>query len=295
MLAGWKYRPRNTLIQRFDPRARLIYMACVILAITLAEIWDFRFLMSLFIISLALYLLARIEWRDVWRAWVFILILVFFIIGLNALLSGRGGPDVVRRETSPVLFQLPILVLPSLGINIKLTITVVKTWFAITQVIRILAMAILAIPLPYTTDPSLYGVAFRQMGVSDKAAFTMDLAFRFLPTMARDLSITVDAQRARGYELESLRGGIISRLRRLAPLMIPVTMQSIVTGEEVIDAMDMRAFGARKRTWLRLLTYQRRDFLLIGFGVAILITSFVLRFLGYNEFWVPQFMYRLAG
>ena len=38
--------------------------------------------------------------------------------------------------------------------------------------------------------------------------------------------------------MDNLKGGVIARLRRLAPLVVPVTMQSTVTGEEVIDAME---------------------------------------------------------
>jgi energy-coupling factor transport system permease protein len=128
------------------------------------------------------------------------------------------------------------------------------------------------------------------MGLPDKFAFTMDLAFRFIPTLGRDFMITVDAQRARGYEVESTKGGVIKRLRRLAPLIVPVTMSAIVTGEEVIDAMDLRAFGARPRTWSRQnqLRLQLRDYLFIGLGVAILISFITIKALGYGEFWVPQ-------
>lgn len=295
MLVAWKYRPRNTIIQRLDPRARLIFLGCIFAAFAVGEIWDIRLLLPLFALSVFLYLLARIEWQDVKRAWAFIIVLVVFIVGINALLAGRGGPTAVLQEQSPVLWQAPTLVIPGTTWSITIKITVVKAFFAVVQIIRMLTMAIVAIPIPYTMDPAVYGVSFRRMGLPDKASFTMDLAFRFIPTLGRDFSITVDAQRARGYEVESLRGGIVSRLRRLAPLMVPVTMQAIVTGEEVIDAMDLRAFGVRPRTWLRELHYQRRDYIFIALGLAILVAAIVLRALGYGEFWMPESLYRLGG
>ena len=247
MLVTWKYRPRNTFIQSLDPRTRLIFMFCVILGLTIPEIWDFRILIPLFVVSLTLYLMAQVEWRDVKRAWIYIGILVFFIVGLNGLLSGRGGPSSVTNLPSPVVFEVPIKI-PFTDIGWDVPVTVSKMWFALNQMTRMLTMAVLALPIPYTMDPNIYGTAFRQMGASDKVSFTMDLAFRFLPTFARDFAITMDAQRARGYEMEKLQGGIAGRLRRLAPLIIPVVMQSTVTGEEVIDAMDLRAFGTNPRT-----------------------------------------------
>ena len=279
MLVTWKYRPRNTFIQRLDPRTSFIFMACIILALSILEIWDYRIVLPLFLLSLTLFLMARIEWKDIRRALIFIFILVVFIVGLNGLLSGRGGPSSVIDPNSPVLFNVWMV-----------PVTVSKAWFAINQIVRMLTMALLAIPIPYTIDPNIYGTTFKRMGVSDKVSFTMDLAFRFLPTFARDLTITMDAQRARGYEMDKLKGGLIARIRRLAPLVIPVTMQSTVTGEEVIDAMDLRAFGTAPRTWLKKLKYAPRDYFIIGLGVAIFIICCVLKWgFGIGGFIVPDF------
>ncbi len=290
MLVTWKYRPRNTFIQRLDPRTRLIFLFSVIFALTIPEIWDFRIILPLFVVSLTLYLMARIQWKDVWRAWLFIIVFVVFIVGINGVLSGRGGPSSVTNIESPVLFYVPIL--RDLGWNVPITVS--KVWFGLNQILRMLTMAILAIPIPYTMDPNIYGTAFKRMGASDNFSFTMDLAFRFLPTFARDFTVTVDAQRARGYEMEALKGGLAERIRRLAPLIIPVVMQSTVTGEEVIDAMDLRAFGTSKRTWLKELHYAPSDYFMLGFGVAIFITCCVLKWgFGIGGFFVPDFFTNL--
>ena len=283
MLVTWKYRPRDTFIQRLDPRTRFIFLFSVILALTIPEIWDYRIILPLFFLSLTLYFLARIEWKDVRRTWIFILILVVFIVGLNGMLSGRGGPSSVTDMPSPVVFHVAWV-----------PVTISKIWFALNQIIRMLTMAIPAMMLPYTLDPNIYGTAFRRMGVSDKVSFTMDLAFRFMPTFARDLTITMDAQRARGYEMDKLKGGIVARIQRLAPLVIPVVMQSTVTGEEVIDAMDLRAFGTKPRSWLKELHYAPRDYFMIGLGVAIFITCCVLKWgFGIGGFFVPEWFTRL--
>jgi energy-coupling factor transport system permease protein len=289
MLVTWKYRPRKTFVQSLDPRTRFIFLACIIFALTIPDIWDYRILVSLFLLSLTQFLMARIEWKDIRRPLLFISILVFFIIGLNGLLSGRGGPSSVDDPNSPILFQVLIP-----GTAWGVTVTISKLWFAMNQVIRILSMALPAILIPYTIDPNIYGTTFKRMGVSDKVSFTMDLAFRFLPTLARDLTITMDAQRARGYEMDKLKGGLIAKIRRLAPLIIPVTMQSTVTGEEVIDAMDLRAFGTAPRTWLKNLKYAPRDYFIIGLGAAIFITCCVLKWVfGIGGFFVPEFFTRL--
>jgi energy-coupling factor transport system permease protein len=286
MLVTWKYRLRDTFIQRLDPRTRLIFLFSIIFALTIPEIWDLRIILPIFAISLTLYLMARIEWKDVKRGWAFILVFVIVIVGVNGVLSGRGGPSSVTNIESPILFYVPVLD----WFGWMVPITVSKLWFGINQILRMLTMAILAIPIPYTMDPNIYGTAFKRMGASDNVSFTMDLAFRFLPTFARDFTITVDAQRARGYEMEALKGGVAERLRRLSPLIIPVVMQSTVTGEEVIDAMDLRAFGTSKRTWIKTLTYAPRDYFMLGLGALIFITCCVLKWgFGIGGFFVPEF------
>ncbi len=106
----------------------------------------------------------------------------------------------------------------------------------------------------------------------------------------------MDSQRARGYEMEKVKGGIAARLRRLAPLIIPVVMQSTVPGEEVIDAMDLRAFGASKRTWIKAddLKYKRSDYFMLALALVILVGGFVLRFgFGIGEYFVPDWFLNL--
>jgi energy-coupling factor transport system permease protein len=156
------------------------------------------------------------------------------------------------------------------------------------------AITTMAITIPYTVNPSLYGVTFRGLGLPDRFAYAMDLAFRFVPTLGRDFSITLDAQRARGYEVEKVSGGLIAQIRKLAPLIVPVTINAIVGAEDIIDAMDLRAFGIGPRTWVHRLTYQRRDKVLIAISVLIFAGSTVLSFMGTGRLWVPQALLRLA-
>jgi energy-coupling factor transport system permease protein len=168
MLATWRYRPRDTFIQKLDPRTRLIFLFSVIFGLTIPEIWDYRIILPLLVLSLTLYFIARIEWKDVKRAWIFILVLVVFIVGLNGLLSGRGGPSSVVQVESPTVFEIPFYI-PGTEWGFRVPITVNKLWFAVVQMTRMLTMAVLAIPIPYTMDPNIYGTAFRRMGASENS------------------------------------------------------------------------------------------------------------------------------
>jgi energy-coupling factor transport system permease protein len=95
--------------------------------------------------------------------------------------------------------------------------------------------------------------------------------------------------------VEKVSGGLIAQIRKLAPLLVPVTINAIVGAEDIIDAMDLRAFGVGPRTWVHRLAYQRRDKILIASAVVVFAGSTVLSIVGIGTLWVPQMLLRLAA
>jgi energy-coupling factor transport system permease protein len=286
MLVTWRYRKRKSFIQSFDPRAWLIFYACY-LASTLF-FWDLRYLCGMLAIALFVVFTSGIPWREMRRAWLFIGGFVFFF-ALLTFLTGRGGVEVYKQEHLIRRFAASFTIL---GWRPALTITVERSLYALSQLARVFSLASMTILIPYSINPAHYGIAFRGLGLPDKFAYAMDLTMRFIPTFGRDFQLTMDAQRARGYEIEKLSGGLVAQVRKLAPLIVPVTIHAIIGSEDIIDAMDLRAFGIGPRTWLVQLIYQRRDRWLMAFGVALLATSIVLSTLGFGKFWVPGFLLR---
>lgn len=289
MLVTWRYRKRKSFIQWFDPRAWITFYGCY-LASTLF-FWDIRFLTPLLAIAVFVLLTSGVEWREIRRAFLFILGFVAFFT-LFTFLTGRGGVEVYEEEHLIERLRAPFAVF---GWRPTLEITVERTIFAVSQMGRVSGIAIMTILIPYTLDPALYGVAFRGLGLPDKIAYAIDLTMRFVPTLGRDFQLTVDAQRARGYEVEKIRGGLIGQVRKLAPIMVPVVIHAIMGSEDIIDAMDLRAFGVGPRTWLQRLVFQGRDRVLVGFGAMLLTASVGLTLLGYGGFWVPESWLALGG
>ncbi len=282
MLVTWRYRKRDSLIQRFDPRAWIIFYACFLGSSLM--FWDLRYLAPLLGIAVIAILTSGITWRESRRAWLFIggFITLFSLL---TFLTGRGGVEFYETEHTIVELRAPFALL---GWRPTLQITVERAFFALSQLVRAFSVASMTILIPYSLNPELYGVTFRGLGLPDKIAYAMDLTMRFIPTFARDFQLTRDAQRARGYELEKLSGGLIAQVRKLAPLIVPVTIHAIAGSEDIIDAMDLRAFGVGPRTWLQELHYRRRDVVLIAFGVAMFVISLALSLYGFGQFWLPR-------
>jgi len=283
MLVAWRYRERkNSLIQTFDPRAWLIFYACFLFA-TLS-FWDVRFLLPFFIIALFVLFTSGVTWREIRRAFLFIIGFVFFFAFLT-FLTGRGGTEVYKEEHLIRQLQAPFSIF---SWTPTLNITVERVFFALSQLVRVSSIAIMTILIPYTLNPALYGIIFKGLGLPDKFAYAMDLTMRFIPTFARDFQLTVDAQRARGYELDKIGGGLIEQVRKLGPIFVPVTIHAIIGSEDIIDAMDLRAFGVGPRTWIDVLERELKDRVLIVFGVLLLVGSIALGLIGYGKFWVPE-------
>jgi len=290
MLVAWRYRKReNSFIQWFDPRAWIVFYLCFLVS-TLA-FWDVRFLLPFFIISIFVLATSGVKWYEMKRAFLFIIGFVFFF-ALLTFLTGRGGTELYKTEHLIRQLKAPFAIF---GWTPTLDITVERAFFAVSQFVRVFSIAVMTILIPYSLNPALYGITFKGLGLPDNIAYAMDLTMRFIPTFGRDFQLTMDAQRARGYELEKISGGLIAQVRKLGPLMVPVTIHAIIGSEDIIDAMDLRAFGVGPRTWLDQLTYHCRDRILVAVGVLILLVSLGVGFFGLGGFWVPPALLKLAG
>src|SRR5512138_3113533 len=287
MLVAWRYRKRhNSLIQKFDPRAWLIFYACFLFS-TLA-FWDVRFLLPLWLLAIFVVLTSGVTWKEMRRAFLFIIWFVILFAFLT-FLTGRGGSELYGKEH---LIRRLVAPFSIFGWTPTLDVTLERAFFAVSQLVRVSSIAVMTVLIPYSLDPAVYGITFKGLGLPDKFAYAMDLTMRFIPTFSRDFQLTVDAQRARGYELEKISGGLVEQVRKMGPIFVPVTIHAIIGSEDIIDAMDLRAFGVGPRTWIDVLVRENKDRVLIAAGVTLLVVSIVLGFMGYGKFWVPEALIR---
>ena len=273
-----RYLGRGSWVARRDPRVVILTVALA--GITVIQIWDIRVIAAMFGAALLWYRAARIPWHEVRRQWFFVLTLVMLIVLWNTLLTG-GEIGTFDRDDLHVLLTLPLL---------GTAISAEALTYGATQMLRFVTFAALGFTMTYAIAPADMGVSFARLGIPEKFAYAIDLTFRFIPSLAADFSQTADAQRIRGYE-PGRRGGPIARLRGTAPLLVPVTMNAIAGAEDTIDAMDLRAFGTGRRTWLRELSFDRTDRVVLTVLVVLLVVFTVLGFAGItSKVWVLPFL-----
>jgi energy-coupling factor transport system permease protein len=127
-----------------------------------------------------------------------------------------------------------------------------------------------------TTSPDMLGLALEQSRVPYEFSFAFTTAVRFVPVLAEEAQTIMDAQKARGLELE--KGGFMKRIRNYVPVLIPLIVSAIRRSLELAEAMESRAWGAaKKRTNLYGLSFHRGDFVLLAITVCILVFAIFVR------------------
>ena len=130
-----------------------------------------------------------------------------------------------------------------------------------------------------TTSPDELSLALEKARVPYEFNFAFITAIRFVPVLAEEAQSIMDAQRARGLEME--RGGLLARLRNYIPVLLPLIVNSIRRSLELAEAMESRGFGAsRRRTNLYELRMRGGDYLVVVSSMALLGASIYLRLSG---------------
>lgn len=127
-----------------------------------------------------------------------------------------------------------------------------------------------------TTSPDNLSLALEQTHVPYEFTFAFTTAVRFVPVLAEEAQTIMDAQKARGLELE--RGNFLKRVRNYIPILIPLIISAIRRSLELAEAMESRAWGAtEKRTNLYALKLHRGDFILAAITIGFLATAIYVR------------------
>lgn len=148
--------------------------------------------------------------------------------------------------------------------------------FAIAMILRIFIMVSAFSIFFLTVDPNNLALSLISMKLPYEFAFSFSLAFRFVPTIAKEAQNIMDAQQSRGYEMQ--KKGIINQIKNLFPLLIPLIICSIKRAFNVAEALESRAFGSKKeRTYYYTIKYSLKDWIFTIYLILFLTTFIVIK------------------
>jgi len=252
LLEGLRFSRGTSPVHNLDPRVKFL-MTTVIFASAIMFL-DLVPLLVILLVQVPLVVVGKIgrEWAKTLRGGLFLAV-VIFATNLLSFYFFRG-----RHLTSGMV---------EYALSLTLRFLVLITSFSIFFL---------------TTSPDKLSLALEKARIPYEFNFAFITAIRFVPVLADEAQSIMDAQRARGLELD--RGGFLARIRKYIPILLPLIINSIRRSLELAEAMESRAFGAsRKRTNLYELKMGRGDY------AVLIVSALALAAAAYIRFFMPPF------
>ena len=241
-VAFGQYFPGKSLMHRLDPRAKLVcFIAFVVLIF-----FTFNYASLGLIAAFTIFMIAAsgVSPKFYFKSLKVILFVVLITSVLN-LFYGSGEP----------IWQWWILRVTWNGIHRAAFVTV-----------RIICLILASSCLTFTTSPTELTDAMERLMKPLTAihfpvheiAMMMSLALRFVPTLLEETDKIMQAQKARGADLES--GGFFKRVKALIPILIPLFVSAFRRAYDIATAMECRCYrGGSGRTRMKILRMSARD------------------------------------
>ena len=254
------YLPLNSVVDIMDPRAKILIMLLLMIAIFIPA-----------------------------GFWGYLLIFAFIWIALKLSKLTIG---FALRSMKPMLFMMVFLLVINV-FAIKTGVPLVQWgWFsiysdAISQtvyiIVRLMLMVIITTILTATTKPLdlTLGIEkllkpFEVIGVpAHIIAMMISIALRFIPTLIEETQRIMNAQASRGVDLEN--GTLKEKIMAVLALIVPLFVSAFDRADQLANAMEARGYDPqRERTRYKVLQMTGIDYAGLAAAAAVLAGCIVL-------------------
>ena len=245
--------PGTSLVHRFDPRMKLV-LTIVYIVLLFAASNPLGLTLSILFLAL-MYKVAQIPFKMILKSLKPILPIVVFTAVLNLFfVSGEGEP----------LVHIWFLTIYAEGVR-----------YAVLMAVRVMALIAGTSLLTYTTSPIVLTDAIEQLLKPlgklhfpvHELAMMMSIALRFIPTLIEETDKIMNAQKARGAQLDT--GKMTDRVKALVPVLIPLFISAFRRADELAMAMECRCYrGGTGRTRLKVLRCEKQDYIDLAVCIA---------------------------
>ena len=251
MKAVLQYVPGESFFHKLHPITKIIWAVLIgVLCFVFQNVW---LLGSIAVINLLIFLTSGIarEGKPILKMFgVICALLLFFTVFFN-------------REGT-VLVSYGIIIITENGVLQGLLMTF-RTIGALLPI---------GIMIMLTPANDLAAAVVRYFRVPYKYAFAVTATLRFIPMLTGEMHQIIQAQTARGCDID--KGGPVKRFARVVPLTVPLLSSSVKKTEQMAISLEVRGFGAGKRSSYRKTRFGIRDIAvlalsLVAYGAGILI------------------------
>ena len=237
--------------------------------------YDTRMLAILSVASFVLLYVSKIRIKDVSFMLGFTAVFLVMNNVLVYVFSPQHGAEIYG--TCHYLF----------GLSGKYAPTAEQLFYHLNYLLKYLATIPIVLLFVCTTNPSEFAASLNKLGVKYSIAYSVSLALRYIPDIQREFHEISQAQQARGIEM-SKKAGLISRLKGVSAILIPLILSSMERVEVIANAMELRGFGKnKKRSWYMGRPFKVFDFLSIGICILLVALALYLNYMNGSRFYNP--------
>ncbi len=240
-----QFFPCNSVIHKTDPRIKFLLLIFIIVFIFLSKTVMTMALSLIFVVIIMIA--SKIPFSLYLKNLKAILPILIFTAIINSLYVKDGT----------LLFDWWIFSITTGGI-----------YRAALMALRITLLIFVSASLTYTTTPNdltdaierlCFPLKFIGLGTMVHVlTMMMTIALRFIPTLIEETQKIINAQKARGADIES--GGLLTKVKALAPILIPLIILSVRRAYDLAEAMECRCYnGGVGKQRMKQLKLHRRD------------------------------------
>ena len=246
-----QYFPGTSFLHKLDPRIKIVATMIFIVAIFFAHSLASYAIVTAFV---ALnFAISRLPAKFIVKSLKPLWVIIIFTMGVH-----------IFTTPGDVLWQYGIFHITKEGLYQGALMTA-----------RLVFLIVFSSLLTYTTSPIVLtdGIEhllnpFKRIGVpAHELAMMMTIALRFIPTLIEETDKIMNAQKARGAQLDT--GKMTDRVKALVPVLIPLFISAFRRADELAMAMECRCYrGGDGRTRLKVLRCEKQDYIDLAVCIA---------------------------
>lgn len=253
-IALGRYIPLDSIIHKMDPRAKIVGLIFMMVAIFIQAGWIGYAILGAAILLLSY--LSKLNIGFLWRSMKPMLFMLSFLLIINLLVMQSGE----------VLF--------SIGSFHIYSDAVFQTLYII---IRLMLMIMLTTVLTASTKPLDLTLGIEDLlnplrvikVPSHTIAMMISIALRFIPTLIEETQRIMKAQASRGVDLDE--GKLKEKVMAILSLIVPLFVSAFQHADDLANAMEARGYIPDKtRTRYKQLKMELQDYILLLISVVIL-------------------------
>ena len=267
------YSDIDSPIHKLTGASKLI--ALIIWAVASMITYDTRVLLGMFVISIIVFKISKVKFKQV--SFVLYFILIFLLLNNIAIFIFSPYEGVQIYGSRNDLFKIA-------G---PYTVTAQQLFYQFNITLKYFSIIPMALLFMVATNPSEFAASLNKIGVSYKIAYSVSIALRYIPDVQRDYQDISFAQQARGIDM-SKKEKLTKRIKNSASILMPLIFSSLDRIEAISSAMELRAFGSnKKRTWYNVRPVKLGDYITIIVVSIILIIAIMATISNGGRFYNP--------